>query len=103
MNIFGFGIFGKKTPSSVTAHILDPNTGYSTTTWTVGQQVTRETVEKLSEGGNIFVIIAYDAGIPKQLICRRDIWNQTKAQFESIEVTGQAAMRRTKDELHKLR
>jgi hypothetical protein len=98
-----FGIFGRKIPSSVTAHILDPNTGYSKQTWTVGQHVPRETVEKLSEDGNIFVVVAYEAGTPKQMICRRDIWNQTKAQFESIEATGQASMRRIMDEIEKLR
>lgn len=88
-----FGIFGKKTPSSVTAHILDPKTGYSKQTWTVGQHVQREAVEKFSERGNIFVIVVYEAGTPKQMICRRDVWNQTKAQFDSIDETGQASMR----------
>ena len=78
------GIFGKKVPSSVTAHILDPNTGYSKQTWTVGQQISREAVEKLSENGNIFVLVAYEAGTPKQTICRSDIWNMLKTQFEII-------------------
>ncbi len=98
-----FGLFGKKPHSSVTAHILDPNTGYSKQTWTVGQRVSREAVESLSEDGNIFVIVVYEAGAPKQMICRRDIWNQTKAQFESIDAAGQASMRRVMDEINKLR
>lgn len=98
-----FGIFGKKTPSSVTAHILDPNTGYSKQTWTVGQHVPREAVEKFSESGNIFVVVVYETGTPKQMICRRDVWNQTKAQFDSIDETGQASMRRIMSELDKLR
>lgn len=98
-----FGLFGKKPSSSVTAYILDPNTGYSKQTWTVGQHVPREAFEKLSEDGNIFVVVVYEAGAPKQMICRRDIWNQSKAQFESIDAAGQASMRRVMDEIDKLR
>lgn len=101
MSLFGF--FGKKSPSSVTAHILDPNSGYSKQTWTVGQHVPREAVEKLSEDGNIFVVVVYEAGTPKQIICRRDVWNQTKVQFESIDATGQASSQRVMDEIDKLR
>lgn len=98
-----FGLFGNKPLSSVTAHILDPNAGYSKQTWVVGQHVPREAVEELSEDGNIFVVVAYEAGKPKQMICRRDIWNQTKEQFEGIETAGEASMRRVMDELDKLR
>ena len=97
-----FGLFGKKSPSSVTAHILDPNTRYSKQTWTVGQHVPHEAVAKLSENGNIFVVVVYEAGKPKQMICRRDIWNKTKEQFEGIEAAGQASMRRAMDEIDKL-
>lgn len=98
-----FGIFEKKIPSSVSAHILDPNSGYSKQTWTVGQQVPREAVEKLGEDGNIFVVVVYEGGTPKQIICRRDVWNQTKAQFDSIDETGKASMRRVMDEINKLK
>lgn len=52
-----FGLFGKNAPPSVTAHILDPKIGYSTETWTVGQDVQREAVEKLAESGNLFVVV----------------------------------------------
>ncbi len=52
-----FRLFGKKTPSSVTAHILDPNTGYSKETWTVGQHVPQEAVKQLAEGNNLFVVV----------------------------------------------
>lgn len=98
-----FRIFGKKSPSSVTAHILDPNTGYFKQTWAIGQHVAREAVEKLAEDGNIFIVVIYEAGTPKQMLCRSDVWNQTKAHFESIEATGQASMRRMMDEIDKLR
>lgn len=96
-----FEIFGKKTPAAVTAHILDPKFGYSKQTWAVGQHVSREAVEKLSEDGSIFVVVAYEAGTPKQVICRRDIWDQTKEQFGYIEATGQASLRQIMDEINK--
>jgi len=80
-----FGILGKKPPSSVTAHILDPKTGYSTQIWTVGQHVTREDVEELSEDGNVFVVVAYVQGQPKSVICKRTIWLQVKAQHDAID------------------
>lgn len=98
-----FGLFGKKLPSAVTAHILDPNTGYSKETWTVGQHVPKDAVEQLAEGDNLFVVVVYEAGTSKRIICKRDIWNRTKSQFEGIEAEGKASMRRMMDEINKLR
>ena len=98
-----FGIFGKKTPSSITAHILDPVTGYSKQTWIIGKNVTREVVDKLAEDGNIFVVVVYESGTPNQIICNRNLWNQTKAQFGAIEGAGQASARQLMDELGKAR
>ena len=101
MNIFG--IFGKRTTSSVTAHILDPKIGYSKQTWRAGEQVPHETVEKFCEDGNIFVIVYYEAGTPKQMICKRDMWNQIKAHFDSVDKASQASMRQIMDELNNLK
>jgi len=98
-----FGRFGKKSPSLVTAHILDPIAGYSKETWTVGHDVPQVAVEKLAEGDNLFVVVVYEAGEPNRLVCKRDIWNQTKSQFEAIESEGQASMSRMIDEINKLR
>ena len=82
---------------NITAHILDPNTGYTQQTWTVGQHVQQEVVEKLSENGNLFVVVHYEAGIPKQIICKHEVWNQTKAQHDLIDSTGQGSIQRTMD------
>lgn len=98
-----FGLFRKKSPSSVTAHILDPNTGYSKETWAVGQHVPREAVEQLAESDSLFVVVVYEAGTPKRMICKRDIWNQTRSQFDAIEAEGQASMRQVMDEINKLK
>ncbi len=98
-----FGLFGKKSPSLVTAHILDPNTGYSKEIWAVGRQVAQATVDQLAEGDDLFVVVVYQGGTPKSIVCKSDIWNQTKAQFESIETEGESSMRRVMDEMNKLR
>ena len=89
--------------ANITAHILDPNTGYTQQTWTVGQDVQQDVAEKFSENGNLFVVVLYEAGIPKRIICRREAWNQTKAQHDQIDSAGQDSMRRTMIELNKLR
>lgn len=96
-----FGLFGKKVPSSVTAHILDPNSGYTQQTWVVGQQIQRDAVEKFSDNGNLFVVVAYKAGVPSRMICRRDVWNQTKAQFDQIDAEGKDSLRRAMDLINK--
>src|SRR5437867_43725 len=56
---------------SVTAHILDPQTGYTQETWIAGTHIKLEDMEKWSENGNVFVLGYYDKGIPKSMICSR--------------------------------
>jgi hypothetical protein len=100
------GLFSKllkKTPENVTAHILDPNSGYQTESWTVGSDVSDDTVSRLADGTNIYVVHVYEAGEMKQIICKREIWLSTKAQMDAIDNAGQAAMARTKEKLDKLR
>ena len=93
-----FGLFGKKPLSSVIAHILDPNAGYSTQTWAVGNQISRENAERLVESGNIFVVVFYEDGAPKQIICKRGVWDQAKAQFDRIDAKGQTMMQEAIEE-----
>lgn len=89
--------------ANITAHILDPNTGYTQQTWTVGQDVQQDVAEKFSENGNLFVVVLYEAGTPKRIICRREVWNKTKAQHDQIDSAGQDSIRRTMNELNKIR
>jgi hypothetical protein len=88
---------------SVIAHILDPNTGYTQQTWIVGQHVQEDVADKFSENGNLFVVVHYETGSPKQAICRRDIWNKTKAQYDQIDGSSQDSVSRIMDELNKRR
>ena len=69
----------------VTAHILDPKSGYLKQEWVIGEHITENTVLKLSDGENIYVVVAYEKGEAKQLICKKDIWLQVKSQFDEID------------------
>ena len=89
--------------STVVAHILDPNSGYTTQQWNIGEHIKEEAVSRLGDGGNVFVVVSYEAGRAKQVICKREIWNQVRAQFDGIDQAGSDSMRRTMDELNKLR
>lgn len=103
MGLFSF-LSGKlSSPSTVTAHILDPNVGYTQQQWVVGEQVGEDTVRQLGDGENVFVVVAYEAGQAKRVICKREIWNQVKSQFDGIDRAGAESMRRAMDELDKFR
>ena len=69
----------------VTAHILDPKTGYLKQEWVVGEHVSEDTVLRLSDGENIYVVVAYEKGKAEHAICKKEIWLHVKSQFEDIE------------------
>jgi TPR repeat protein len=93
---------GKKSLSTVTAHISDPVHGYSKQIWTVGQHFPWDTNEKLYEDGNLFVFYAYEDGMRTTAICSRDIWNNMKAQDDIIDaemLAGEQARKKLFDGL----
>ena len=98
-----FGLFRKKASPSVTVHILDPIAGYSKEVWTVGEHVVREAVEQFSEDDNLIVVVIYEAGTPKHMICKRNIWNETKARFDAIEAEGEQSISQILSDLNELR
>lgn len=86
----------------VVAHILDPNSGYSKEKWSIDEQINEETVQRLGHNGNVFVVVQYEAGVAKQMVCKNEVWEQVRAQFEDVELSGRESMRRIMDELNKL-
>jgi len=93
------GFFNKllrKTPENVTAHIINPNSGYQTEYWKVGTDISEDAVSRLAEGENIYVVHVYESGKMEQIICKQEIWLSTKAQMDAIDKEGQAAMDKTK-------
>ncbi len=83
MKIFGF--FRKQYPKKITAHVLDPKNGYMKLDWVIGKHISTDMVNRYSDGMNVYVINVYEAGSIKQIICRKDLWLETKVQFSSID------------------
>ncbi|MDA0738193.1 MAG: hypothetical protein O3A59_04480 [Nitrospirae bacterium] len=88
---------------TVVAHVLDPKTGYAKQTWRVGPDIESDTVKRLGENGEIFVVVAYEQGEPKTMVCKRAVWLQVKAQHDEIDRAGEESMQRIMDDLNKLR
>lgn len=98
-----FGLFGKKRSGTVTAHILDPLKGFYQEEWIIGEHIPNEVVDKLGDANNVYIIVAYEGGQRKQAPLRRADWEQARVHFSRIDEAGDAIMRRTMDELKKLR
>lgn len=99
------GFFSKllrKRPVNMTAHILDPISGYLIQTWAVGSEDSDDTMLRLADGTNIYVVNAYVAGELKQIICKREVWLSTKAQMDAIDDASQAGKAITKEMMDKL-
>ena len=63
----------------------------------------REAVEQFSEDDNLFVVVIYEAGTQRRMICKRNIWNETKSRFEAIEAEGEQSISQIWSELNELR
>jgi hypothetical protein len=87
----------------VIAHVLDPNSGYTKQTWQVGINIEAETVKRMGENGEIFIVIAYEQGEAKTLLCKRDAWILVKAQHDAIDRGEGASIRKLNDDLNKLK
>lgn len=74
-----------KTPENVTAHIIDPVQGYQTESWTVGSDVSVDTVSRLAAGAKLYVLRVYKAGEMQQIICKKGAWLSAKAKMDAID------------------
>ena len=71
---------------TVKAHILDPIRGYYSEDWVVGEDVSREHVEKFAtESSEIYVVVAYESGEPKTVIAKKEIWDKQRTIFERMD------------------
>jgi hypothetical protein len=62
----------------VIANILDPNHGVTQHKMVIGEQIDQDVVTRFSEDGQIYVMVAYEHGIPQHTICKKDLWLQAK-------------------------
>lgn len=93
----------KQGGQSVTAHILDPKTGYTQEMWMAGEHIKLEDIEQWSENGNIFVLDYYDKGIPQRMVVSRLNWNMAKAHYDQVDAASQEFMRHIDGKLNELR
>lgn len=78
---------GELHPSdTVKAHILDPNQGYYSADWVVGQDISEEHVEKFATpSSEIYVVVAYERGEPNVMITTKEIWDKQRSIFDVID------------------
>jgi len=89
--------------AAIVAHILDPNSGYTKQIWQVGKDIDVDTVKRLGENGEVFVLVSYEQGQRSSAICKRAIWLQAKALLDESERAWKESTKRTRDALKKLR
>ena len=75
-----------KCADTVKAHILDPNRGYYSEDWVVGEDISKEHVEKFATpSSEIYVAIAYESGGPNIMITTKEIWDKQRSIFDMID------------------
>jgi hypothetical protein len=94
-------IIGRKTPSAgrVVAHILDPITGYSNRELVVGKDIAADSVRRLGDRGEVFVVVAYDGGAPTATLCTRAQWLRARAKHDPVTPEAGAAAWPRREEL----
>jgi hypothetical protein len=75
----------------VTAHILDPVSGYSTQVCRVGRDIDSETVRNLAVAGNIYVIVNRENGRAKNwTVLRKDAWDAVRKSFDGLDASARS-------------
>ncbi len=80
-----FSTLRGKGSKTVTAHILDPNRGYVTETWSVGKEVSADVVARHAEGQNIYVVFSHEGAKVSRIICKMVEWLDAKAQYDGMD------------------
>jgi hypothetical protein len=86
-----------QTTESCRVHILDAIHGLRVETWSVGEQIKRETYDKFKDrNGNIHMVVAYEKGEPNATFVAKTMWDQVAQQFAAIDREASAAFEKTK-------
>jgi hypothetical protein len=83
----------------VVAHVLDPINGYSNRELTVGKDIDADIVRRLGENGEVFLIVAYEVGVPSAILCSRAQWLRIRARQDAVDRADDAAVWRSREEL----
>jgi hypothetical protein len=92
---------GRKTQSMgrVVAHIFDPITGYSNRELAVGKDIAADSVRRLGDRGEVFLLVAYDGGEPTATLCTRGQWQKARANQDPVTPGAGAAAWPRREEL----
>jgi len=81
----GVGLATSLPPRTVKAHVLDPNKGCYSDTWTLGEQISHEQARgSVTGAGDIYVAVAYEEGHPQVMLLEKGAWQRQKAIFDQI-------------------
>lgn len=94
-------IIGRKHPSTgrVVAHILDPITGYSNRELAVGKDIAADSVRRLGDHGEVFIVVTYDGGSPTATLCTRTQWHRARTKQDPVGPEPGAAAWPRREEL----
>lgn len=81
------------------AHILDPISGYSSRELRVGRDIDADTVRRLGDDGAVYLVVAYDGGVPTATLCTRAAWLRAQTKQVAEDRVVDAAVWRRRDEL----
>ena len=66
------------------SYILDPK-GNCTEKWIIGEHVSRETYDRLKDtDGSLYVMTYYEAGEPKSMVVKKELWEHAKKVIDNI-------------------
>lgn len=86
--------FSSNQPTVVTAHVLDARHGHRSFRWRLGPKVPRSALADLVEHGQVFVIVAYDGAVAKNMIVSSQVWREAKRELDEIDAAAEIALRR---------
>jgi hypothetical protein len=83
----------------VVAHILDPITGYSNRDLQVGKDIDADTIRRLGDSAEVFVVVDYEGGVASANLCKRAQWLRTRAEQVDKNRTVDVSVWRRREEL----
>ncbi len=77
----GLAVYG----GAVTVHVLDPNEGYYTEEWEVGEDVEPEIVTQFADPAReLYVVVAYERGEANYIFAKKEIWEKQREILRMI-------------------
>lgn len=78
----GLAVYG----GAITVHVLDPNEGYYTEEWEVGEDVEPEMVAQFADPAReLYVLVYYERGEANHMFAKKEIWEKQRDIFRMIE------------------